>query len=114
VVVGKVTTFLRVGFQTLPVLSERLARLEHFAGPDAEPEAVRQGFEMLPASDFSRSFLAACPKALAVSRLPRLVWSDLGSPRRVMEMVTRMRVRPTWADELGPLRETFFRQDSAE
>ena len=46
--------------------------------------------------------LEVCPDALAVSRLPRIVWSDLGSPHRVMEALTRMRVRPEWARTLAP------------
>jgi mannose-1-phosphate guanylyltransferase len=114
VVVGKVATFLRVGRQALPVLSERLALLDRFAGMEEEPAAVRQGYDVLPASDLSRSVLAACPESLAVSRLPRLVWSDLGNPRRVMEVATRMRVRPAWADELGPLRDSLARVEAAE
>ncbi len=46
--------------------------------------------------------LEACPDLLAVSRLPRIVWSDLGSPHRVMEALTRMRIRPEWAPSLAP------------
>ena len=44
-----------------------------------------------------------CPDALAVSRLPRIVWSDLGSPHRVMEAITRMQIRPEWAETPAPL-----------
>jgi hypothetical protein len=29
------------------------------------------------------------------------VWSDLGSPHRVMEALTRMRIRPEWAHTLA-------------
>jgi hypothetical protein len=39
---------------------------------------------------------------LAVSRLPRIFWSDLGSPDRVMEALTRMQIRPEWAKALRP------------
>jgi hypothetical protein len=29
------------------------------------------------------------------------VWSDLGSPHRVMEALTRLRIRPEWAPPLA-------------
>jgi hypothetical protein len=41
------------------------------------------------------------PERLAVSRLPRVTWCDLGSPRRVLDVVARMRVRPAWIDALA-------------
>jgi uncharacterized membrane protein len=44
--------------------------------------------------------LEACPDSLAVSRLPRLAWTDLGSPRRVIEVMDRLGIRPPWADRL--------------
>jgi len=49
---------------------------------------------------FSRSVLEACPEALAVARLPRLGWSDLGNPHRAMEVMGRLGIRPSWADRL--------------
>ncbi len=56
----------------------------------------------MPRANFPRHVLEVCPDALAVSRLPPIVWSDLGSPHRVMEALTRMRVRPEWARALAP------------
>ena len=102
VVVGKVATLLQVGWQALPELSDRLAHIEPFVGTAEEADAVRQAYELMPRANFSRNVLEVCPDALAVSRLPRVVWSDLGSPRRVMEAVTRMRIRPKWAETLAP------------
>jgi len=102
VVVGKVATFLRAGRHALPDLSDRLARIARFADTPEEPDAVRQAFELMPKANFSRSVLERCPAMLAVSRLPRIVWSDLGSPHRVMEAITRMHLRPEWAEALPP------------
>jgi len=56
----------------------------------------------MPKANFPRSVFEACPELLAVSRLPRIVWSDLGSPHRVMEALTRMRIRPEWTPSLAP------------
>jgi len=46
--------------------------------------------------DFSRSILEACPQMLAVSKLPGLTWCDLGSPERVVTMLTRLGVSTPW------------------
>lgn len=103
IIVGKVATLVQAGGQAVPELSERLARIEPFAGTPEEPDAVRQAYELMRKANFSRAVLEACPELLSVSRLPRIVWSDLGSPHRVMEALTRMRIRPEWARQLAPL-----------
>ncbi|HEY7654854.1 MAG TPA: sugar phosphate nucleotidyltransferase [Methylomirabilota bacterium] len=97
VMVGKVVTLLQTGWQALPELSERLTRVEPFVGRPEEADALRQAYELMPKANFPRSVLEACPELLAVSRLPRIVWSDLGSPHRLMEALTRIRIRPEWA-----------------
>ena len=102
IMVAKVATLVQAGWQALPELSERLARIEPFAGSAEEPEIVRQAYELMPKANFSRSVLETCPDMLAVSRLPRIFWSDLGSPDRVMEALTRMQIRPEWARALRP------------
>jgi len=102
VVVAKVAHLLQAGWQGLPDMSDRLARLEPFAGTDEEEAATRQAFELMARANFSRAVLEPYPEALAVSRLASFAWSDLGSPRRVLEVVERMEIRPTWAGVLQP------------
>jgi mannose-1-phosphate guanylyltransferase len=102
VLVAKVAALVQTGWQALPELSDRLAHVEPFVGTPDEADAVRQAYELIPRANFSADVLEACPDALAVSRLPRIVWSDLGSPHRVMEALTRMRIRPEWAETLAP------------
>lgn len=84
---------MQIGWQALPEMSDRLAHIEPFVGTPEEADALRQAYELIPGANFSKNVLEACPDALAVSQLPRLVWSDLGSPHRVLEAVTRMRIR---------------------
>jgi len=100
VIVGKVDTLLKVAARGVPEISARLAHLARFADTEDEPWAVRQAYELLPKTNFSHSILEACPEALAVARLPRLVWSDLGSPHRVIDVLSKMPNRPAWADRL--------------
>ena len=96
VVVAKVATLLEVGQEGLPELSKRLARIEAFVGTDREAWAVRQAYALIPAANFSRSILNVCPSALAVSQLPPVLWSDLGTPRRVFELLRDLGLRPSW------------------
>lgn len=102
VLVGKVATLVQAGWQALPELSDRLAHIEPFVGTPEEADAVRQAYELMPRANFSKHMLEISPEVLAVSRLPHIVWSDLGSPHRVMEAITRMRIRPEWAQALAP------------
>ncbi len=97
VMIGKVATLLQAGWQALPAMSDRLAHVEPFAGTADEPDATRQAYELMEKANFSRSVLEGCPDMLAVSRLPRIVWADLGCPHRVVEAMSRMRIRPEWA-----------------
>ena len=112
VLVGKVATLVQTGWQALPALSDRLAHIEPFVGTPEEPDAVRQAYELMPRANFSKDVLEATGDALAVSRLPRIVWSDLGSPHRVMEALTRMRIRPEWALQAATILDETLQADA--
>jgi len=98
VVVAKVASLIEAGQQRLPDLNDRLARIAPFAGTPEEPWAVRQAYSLMPRANFSRAILEPCPSFLAVSTLPRLTWSDLGTPRRVFDLLRRVPVRPAWLE----------------
>lgn len=112
VLVGKVATLVQTGWQALPALSDRLAHIEPFVGTPEEADAVRQAYELMPRANFSKDVLEATGDALAVSRLPRIVWSDLGSPHRVMEALTRMRIRPEWALQAATILDETLQADA--
>lgn len=94
VIVGKVAAIVEAGRQGAPVVSDRLARLERFAASTDEETAAHQAYLLMPKANFSRAVLEGRPAALAVSQLPRLLWSDLGSPRRVIETLRRLGIGP--------------------
>jgi len=96
VLVGKATAFLRAGRETVPEMDERLRRATAFVGTDEEAWAIRQAYTLMPKADFSRAILAPCPPFLAVAAMPRVVWSDLGTPRRVFEILHSLREQPAW------------------
>jgi mannose-1-phosphate guanylyltransferase len=94
VLVGTATTFLRTAREAVPEVCERLARAVPFFESDAE--AWAQAFALIPGADFSRAILEPCPPSLAVAAVPRLMWSDLGSPRRVFEIFGAARSLYAW------------------
>lgn len=98
IVVAKVSALIRLGEMALPDMTSRLAWLGRFVDQDDEPAAVHQAYALMTRASFSRDVLERYPEHLAVSPLSRVTWTDLGSPRRVLDVLARMRVRPTWAE----------------
>jgi mannose-1-phosphate guanylyltransferase len=98
VLVAQVEALLKAGQEKLPDLHDRLVKIAPFAGTPDEPWAVRQAYEPMPSANFSRAILEPCPSWLAVSCLPSLIWSDLGTPRRVFDLLRRVPVRPAWLE----------------
>jgi mannose-1-phosphate guanylyltransferase len=96
ILVGKAATFRRAGRAAVPEVEERLARAEPFLRADEEAWALHQAYALMPRANFSRSVLEPCPPFLAVAALPRLAWSDLGSPRRVFDVLGRVQNLPPW------------------
>ena len=84
VFVVKVSTLVDVGRTLLPELTTRLTRITRFLATDNVREAENE-WHRISKADFSRMVLERCPSLLAVSPLPALTWSDLGTPRRVMD-----------------------------
>lgn len=103
VVVAKARALLRAGQEQLPELSDRLVRIHAFAGTEHERWAIRQAYALMPPANFSLGILERCTACLAVSPLPSLTWCDLGTPRRVVELLRRLRTtRPGSPPWLGP------------
>ena len=55
-------------------------------GTPAEAEAFRSLYARLPNLDFSKEILSARPGLLGLLRVRGVVWSDLGSPERVLSV----------------------------
>jgi mannose-1-phosphate guanylyltransferase len=91
VLIGKAAAFIRAGQEAVPEVHDRMIRIGPFLGGEDEAWAIHQAYALLPASNFSRSILEPCPSFLAVSALPPLLWSDLGSPRRVFDVARHVR-----------------------
>ena len=93
---ARAAALLSAGRACAPALYQRLEPLRTLAGGEHEWWAIRHAYALAPTVDFSRSILEACPEMLAVSELPGLTWCDLGSPERVVKMLTRLGVSTHW------------------
>jgi mannose-1-phosphate guanylyltransferase len=91
-----VPTLLDAGKEFLPAVDARLGLIGAFSRSRHEGWAIRQAYSLIPKVDFSRNILERMPACLAVSSLPRLMWSDLGTARRVVDVANRMQIRPPW------------------
>ena len=98
IAVARARALVELGARALPEMSSRLAGIQRFLDSDREVTAVQEAYALLARASFSRAVLESHPEHLGVSRLPRVTWCDLGSPRRVLYVLARMRVRPAWAD----------------
>jgi mannose-1-phosphate guanylyltransferase len=94
--VTSLPTLLDAGQEFLPTVDARLRLIGAFARSRHEGWAIRQAYALIPKSDFSRNILERKPACLAVSLLPRLTWSDLGTPRRVVDVANSLPIRPPW------------------
>jgi len=89
-----VSTLIDAGLECLPLLHDRLVRLQLFLGTEYEAWGIRQAYLFAPATDFSRAILESSPLHLAVAQLPRLTWCDLGTPERVARALRESEAPP--------------------
>ena len=93
---ARVTALVEAGRACVPLLHDRLSRMELFLGTQHEPWAIRQACMLAPTANFSRSVLGDESLSLAVSKVPDLTWCDLGTPERVARTLRRLGVPPAW------------------
>jgi mannose-1-phosphate guanylyltransferase len=96
VFVARASTLVSVAEVLLPELHHRLAAAASFFGTQRETWAIRQAYEGLPRQNFSELVLQASLPFLAVSTLPPLTWSDLGTPQRLLRLFRTLRIAPAW------------------
>jgi mannose-1-phosphate guanylyltransferase len=82
--VGRASTFLRMIEAAAPRVYHAFSRVTH-----EDRAAIRTVYNALSASDFSRDVLTTSTHMLSVLSLGDLGWSDLGSPGRALDALTR-------------------------
>jgi hypothetical protein len=85
---------LSVADVLLPELHRRFAAVTPFLDTRRETWALEQAYASLLRHNFSATVLEAGLPALAVSALPPLMWSDLGTPERVLSTLRVLKIAP--------------------
>jgi mannose-1-phosphate guanylyltransferase len=97
VVVARLSTLLGLIMMALPRLYLSFAEVRPTLGTVFEDQTIRRLYADVAAADFCAQVLAKFPVNLAVLPVVGVSWSDLGEPRRVMETLASIGVRPQWA-----------------
>jgi mannose-1-phosphate guanylyltransferase len=97
VFVARAGLLVSVGDVLLPELHRRLTAAAAFFGTRREAWAIGEAYANLPRQNFSELVLQAGLPFLAVSTLPPLTWSDLGTPQRVFKLLRTLSIAPAWA-----------------
>jgi mannose-1-phosphate guanylyltransferase len=74
-----------------PALVAQMQRIVAEERPDVRDAHLAELYKHLPSLDFSSDILQSSPSALRVLTVPACGWSDLGTPRRVVEVAKRYR-----------------------
>jgi len=101
VFVAKIGRLVEAGGQCVPQLHARLAGIAPFAGTEDETWAIQQAYALARSANFSRAILESGLPRLAVSKLPRVTWSDWGTPERVLRTLRRLGPLPDWMAKLN-------------
>ena len=102
VMIAPVGALLEAGRRALPKLHALLAEIQSSAGTPHEPAAIARAYARAPTANFSEAVLGST-SGLAVSPLPaRLVWSDWGTPGRVLQSLGQSGIAAPWLSMLPP------------
>jgi mannose-1-phosphate guanylyltransferase len=81
-------------FETrLPDLVGEMRHIVSSADPSMGRARLAQLYDRVPELDFSRDVLQRTPELLRVMTVPQCGWSDLGTPKRVADTVSRFGAR---------------------
>lgn len=98
VVVARAGTLKALGRACLPDIHAHLSRIEASAGREDEASAVGQAYALMRAADFSRDILERATQPLAVLPVRGVLWSDWGTPERVVQTLRRIGASPRWLE----------------
>ncbi|MEO8325990.1 MAG: sugar phosphate nucleotidyltransferase [Nitrospirota bacterium] len=100
VMVAKVTTLWKLGWQHLPVMMERFDRLGTMIGTVHENETLHEIYRDMPVLDFSRELLQRIPEHLGVMEFEEVLWSDWGQPERIVQTLKTLGKEPAFPSDI--------------
>lgn len=100
VLVAKVETLWKLGWQCIPVIMERFERLGQTIGTVQESQTLHQLYQKMPHLNFSSEVLQKVPERLGVIELEEVLWSDWGRPERIRETLEVLGKKPAFPSEI--------------
>lgn len=96
ILVARVGALKALGRLHLPEVDARLSRIAAFTGSEHEAWAVHQAYALMPSANFSREVLSRGAASLVVLPVCGILWSDWGTPDRVVGTLRRVGASPPW------------------
>jgi mannose-1-phosphate guanylyltransferase len=93
VMIGRVDSFLRMARRTLPALCDLFSSIVPSFETATEFKKLQELYSWIPSTNFSQEVLASSPDDLAVMKVDKVGWSDLGEPSRVLKTLARLEVQ---------------------
>lgn len=93
ILVGRVSTMLGLFLIAAPQLYSAFAKTRHVFDTVREAAVIEHLYGKLPASNFSKDILEQAQGNLAVLPVAGVHWTDLGEPKRVLEIRDRLALR---------------------
>jgi hypothetical protein len=93
---GPIVRVLGALHVTMPELFRSFAWIARTLLTNSEERAVERLYASLEEADSSGNVLARHPPNLTVLPVRGVEWSDLGEPRRVLDVLSRQRIQPRW------------------
>jgi len=100
VIVGKVSTIWKLGWQYLPVIMERFERLGKAIGSTHEGRMLRQLYQKMPILDVFSELLQRAPERLGMIELEDVLWSDWEGSDRIRDTLKVLGKEPAFPSEL--------------
>jgi mannose-1-phosphate guanylyltransferase len=98
VIVARAGALKALGCRYLPDIDARLSRIQAVAGSEDEARAVQQGYALMRAANFSQDVLERGAEGLVVLPVHGVLWSDWGTPERVVRTLRRIGASPRWLE----------------
>jgi mannose-1-phosphate guanylyltransferase len=96
IIVGRVGVLKALGREYVPGVDARLSRIQAFAGSEYEAWAIQQAYALMRPANFSRDVLEPGARSLTVLPVRGVLWSDWGTPERVIRTLDRVGTSTPW------------------
>ncbi len=100
VIVAKVATLWKLGWQCIPAIMERFERLGKTIDTVHERQTLHRLYQKMPHMNFSSEVLQKIPERLGVIELEEVLWSDWGRPERIRESLEILGKKPAFSSKI--------------